>query len=1098
MAFEQPVHLLQPAFGRGEVNPALFGRVDLAGWAQGLRTLRNMVVRPEGSVMNRQGFSFTSNALSNTPLSTKLLPFIFSATQSYVIEVGAGSAQVLSQGAVVAGPNSIPIVGGTFLTVGSVFTIELITGSPHGLSVGQNVIISGVVGTGAFGAVINGFSQVVKVVSATQFCIPLNSAGASGNYTSGGTATAPLSFVTPWAAVDLPLLRWSQSSDTLTVVHPKYPPYEIKRTSANSFTCLPAVYTGGPFLQQNSDGVTFVYASQKSGTVTLTSTAPIFNANHVGALFQLTQQDLSNIVPWEPTKQLGTVSAVNATPIYRRASLKNYKSVSCVDTNGTDTATTGTWLPSHSQGVQADGDGGNVPTLGFGGVNWEYQDSGSGIVLITAYTSPTQVTGVVQPNYTGGPGLLPTSVVGGPQVAFGPFTFSGNGVSTSFGPLTGTTLTDPSKFYVTVGGVYQPPSLYSITAAGGSIAFLSPPPNGTNNIVVEQITALGQTTFWAFGAFSADQGYPSAVSYFPDRLVLASTPKQPVGVFGSQTSQYHQFNVSNPVVASDAFTVFLNARQLNAISDLIPLSDLLVGTSNIIWRLWAGSTGTAIGPLAIAATPQSYYGQAPTCSSLLFGDSAIFSEYDGRRLRDLIYQFAFDKFMGQELTLYSRHLIPYGTQFQRLAYKPDPLVGQLVFGSLTNGQLLACTYLREQQIIGWAHWDTQGTFEDICVVPEPSNAAGVGVNVAPTFGLYAITNRTINGVQVRYIEHQANREAPTIYDYQFTDCNVTYDGRNSTAVTMALTGTTTGQAGDVGTITASSATGWVNFQTTDPTNNNEIWIFQTFNFTGQVDEGTSGTLTKAVTPGVYILTFSDGECRAVTVAADGITCSWQGVLSKGAAPIVSATCRCRLLLTGYLTPTQATVRLRDPLPNGLIGTQTAVWTFARTVLTGASNLAGMAVVAFADANVYGISATGTAANGTLTVGLTGSLTFPSAVGVAQIGLPYLSDFETLPLNQQGVETIRMRAKTEPIIYLDVTETRNFLAGNDFSSANQVPIAQRAFEPYAAATALQYGVQWVRVPTKLDAECHTCIRQNMPLPITIRAHIPAVGIGEPIS
>ena len=52
------------------------------------------------------------------------------------------------------------------------------------------------------------------------------------------------------------------------MVHPNYPPYEIKRTSANSFTCLAAVYTQGPFLQQNSDGVTFVYASAISGTVT--------------------------------------------------------------------------------------------------------------------------------------------------------------------------------------------------------------------------------------------------------------------------------------------------------------------------------------------------------------------------------------------------------------------------------------------------------------------------------------------------------------------------------------------------------------------------------------------------------------------------------------------------------------------------------------------------------------------------------------------------------------------------------------------------------------------------------------------------------------
>jgi hypothetical protein len=989
--FETPVHTIQPSFARGEVSPFLFGRVDLQGWAQGLRTLRNFSVRPEGSVSNRQGFGFLNNSVTTTSKASILMPFIFSATQSYVFEVGAGTAQVFSAGTLVVGA----------------------------------------------------------------------------------------SFVTPWAAADLPLLRWAQSSDTLTVVHPKYPPYEIKRTSANSFTCLAAVYINGPFLTQNADGVTFVYASAVSGIVTLHANSPIFNPNQVGALFQLTQQDLSNIQPWEPEKPIG---AITSTGPYRRASLKNYKAVSSVATTGT--IDTGTWVPSHSQGVQADGDGNAIIGAGNGGVNWQYQDSGSGIVLITAFVSTTQVTGIVQPNYTGGPGLLPTSVVGGPVVAFGPFTFSGTGSATSFGPLTATTSADPSKYYVTIGGVYQAPSLYTISAAAGNIVFLSAPAAGTNNIVVEQISQLGQTTYWAFGAISADQGYPAAATYFPDRLILAATVKQPVGVFGSKTSLYHDFGVDNPIIASDAFTVFLNARQLNAISDLIPLSDLLVGTSNIIWRLWPGQQGVALSPLAISANPQSFYGQCPTCASVLFGDSAIFPEYDGRRLRDLIYQFAYDKFLGQELTLYSRHLIPFGTQFQRLAYKPDP-TGQLVFGLRTDGVLLCCTYLREQQILGWAHWDTQGTFEDICVVPELN-----------TFALYVITNRTVNGVQQRFIERLANREVNTIYDYQFLDCNLTYDGRNTTSVTMTLTGLTTGLAGDTGTLNASTPSGWVGFVITDPNNNNELWIFQTFTFVTSVSSQTSGLLVTAVLPGNYVLTFSNGDCRYVTVASDGVTCSWQGAVAT--ATITSAVCRCRLLITGYTNPTQVNVRLKDPCPAGIQGIPTQAWTFARTTFSGATQLANSPVVALVDANVQGINATGISPNGKVSVNASGVVTLANAGGVVQLGLPYLCDFETLPLNLQGQETIRMRAKTNPVIYLDVTEARNFLAGTDFGTADQWPNLERAFEPYVASTALQTGIQWTRINSELTSECHTCIRQNMPLPISIRAHIPQITVGDPVS
>lgn len=990
--FETPVHPIQPSFARGEVSPFLFGRVDLTGWAQGLRTLRNFTVRPEGSVSNRQGFGFLNNSVINTSKASILMPFIFSATQSYVLEIGAGTAQAFS----------------------------------------------------------------------------------AGNLVIGAT------FATPWAAADLPLLRWAQSSDTLTVTHPKYPPYEIKRTGASSFTCLLAVYNNGPFLTQNADGTTFVFASAKSGTVTLTSTAPLFNANHVGALFQLTQQDLSVIVPWEPTKQFSGTSIIGQ---YRRASFKNYLAVSLVPAPGSF-GCTGTWIPSHSQGVQPDGDGQTVVGIGTSGVNWLYQDSGFGIVKITGFTDSQHVTGVVQPNYTGGPGLLPIACVGGPAVTVGPLTFSGNGSSTSFGPLTAMTSTDQNKYYVTIGGVYQPPALYTISAAGGNIVFLSPPVTGTNNISVSQITSLGQTSFWAFGAFSVDQGYPSAVSYFPDRIVLAATVGQPVGVFGSKTSQYHEFGVSNPVIASDAFTVFLNARQLNAISDLIPLSDLLVGTSNIIWRLWPGQTGVALSPLAISANPQSFYGQSPTCASVLFGDSAIFPEFDGRRLRDLIYQFAYDKFLGNELTLYSRHLIPFGTQFQRLAYKPDP-TGQLVFGLRSDGILLVCTYLRDQQVIGWARWDTQGTFEDICVVPELN-----------TFALYAITRRIINGTAVRYVERLENREVTTIYDYQFLDCNLTYDGRNTTSVTMTLTGLTTGLAGDTGTLTASSGSGWATFLPTDVTNNNELWVYQTFTFVTSVSGQQTALLITAAATGTYTWTFSDGETRFVTVAADGISCSWQGVLAT--ANIMSAVCRCRLLITGRTSSTVASVRLKDPCPAGIQGSPTRVWTFARTTFSGANSLANASVVAFVDANVLGINATGIVPNGQISINGSGIVTLPQAGGVVQVGLPYLCDFETLPLNEQGQETIRMRAKTNPVIYLDVTEARNFLAGTDFSSTNMWPNIERAFEPYVSTTGLQDGIQWTRVTSALSSECHTCIRQNMPLPLSIRMHIPQVTIGEPVS
>lgn len=842
-----------------------------------------------------------------------------------------------------------------------------------------------------------------------------------------GAALANITGTTPYAIADLPALRYTQSADTLVVVHPKYPTYEFKRitdpvTSLVSFTFLPVTFTGGPFLQQNTDGVTFVSASASSGTVVLTASAPIFNVNHVGALFQLTQQDLSTIQPWEPANRLNQAVdyIVGILGKRCRSNLKNYI---CVGYPGYNLAAgqnaivinTGTVAPNHSQGTQADGSGYAIPNgPNAAGVLWQYTDSGYGVVKITSFLSASQVVGDVQPNYVGGPGLLPIPVVGGPTPdVVGPWTFTGDGITKTFNTATATVF-DPNKFLVTINTAYVSPSLYSITST--NVVFLTAP-RVSDVIVVTQILSLGQTSYWAFGAFSPDQGYPSAASYIPDRLLLSATPKQPVGVFASKTSDYHNHSQSNPIVNSDAFAVFLNARQLNAISDIAPLQDLIIGTANIIWRLWPGSTGTAMGPLAIKADPQAFLGASPGCASVLYGDSLLYVTYGGRRIRDLFYQFQMDKYGGTEVTAYSRHLVPFGTEIIKMQYAPDPW-GQ-VYALRSDGILLACTYVREQQMTAWSRWDTQGLVEDIALVPENNS-----------FALYMIVNRTIKGVTVRYVERLAQWETRTIYDYQFMDCNLTYDGRNTSATTMTLSQGSTWIAGDTGLLIASNTGGWANFAASDAVIGNQIQLFDS-----------SGQLA-------------------------------------------------RVLITGFISIVSVHVRFVDPIPTDLQGAPTRTWTFARKVFTGANALAGQTVACLADANVVA----GTNGTPTVAVDSNGGFTLPTPCGVVCVGLQYLSDLETLALNAPSIESLRVRAKGIPHIYLDVTGTRGLMTGTNFDTL--FPIKEREFEPYLSPTNLQEGVIENIMVSDFDSEAHVCVRQTFPLPVTIRMVIPAINVGEP--
>lgn len=955
--FDEAFQPGQSSFSRGEVDPALFGRVDLQAYPSALRTSRNGFVRTEGSWTNRPGTQFIGGALNPTPNGSVLLPFVFNVGQAYVVEVGTGSngIQVFYQGA--------PIVAGPLVTINAAFRqndvnpvgahVHISTVGPHGLSVGSNITIAGI--TGDYGALaLNGNWTVWKVWNPGEFSCtaPVYN---FVNYTGGGTVQTNIVFASPYLLAELPALRFSQSADTLTIVHQNHPPYEFKRTGASSFTFQPAVYTNGPFAPLNSDGTTLVYASGISGTVNLVSTAPIFNANQVGGLFYLAQQDLTPIFPWEPSKLLISGAAGNPFGQYCRSNLKNYRCVAADNASALGIAT-GSVAPSHTQGTQWDGN--RLPIANFAdhaGVAWQFQDFAYGVVLITAYTSPTQVQAVVQPVVSGQAALLPLSVVGPRTTTNGPYSFTGDGVTKDFSPMAGVTQSDPNLYFVTFDGVWVAPGNYTINLAGTHIIFNSPPANSVA-IVVRETNGLRATSFWAFGAFSVDQGYPAAVSYFPDRLIFGGTTQQPVGIFASQTSNYHNFAVGAPIVNSDAFSVFLNARQLNKISDLIPLQDLIVGTANILWRLWPGVQGTALGPLSISATPQAFVGEHVNAAAVLYGDSAIYCTYGGRRIRDLLYQFAYDKYTGTELTAYSRHLVPFGVNIVEMAYAPDPWT--MLFALRSDGVLLTCTYVRDQQMTAWSRWDTAGTFDDVVVVPENNS-----------YAVYVTANRTINGVAVRYVERLNQREVLTNLDWRFADSSLTYDGRNTSAATMNLTGGTTWLAGDVGTLTASSAVGWATFQASDVTNQNVIQLFDA-----------------------------------------------SGVMA-------------RVLITGYTSTTVVSVRFMDPIPATLQAHARLTWTFARTTFGGAQSLSGVTVSVLADSNALA-DASG---NPYLVVDGGGNIVLPQAYGVVTLGLQYLSDLETLALNVQGQEIVRERSKTMPALYLDVTGSRGLFAGTDFNN-----------------------------------------------------------------
>ncbi|MFI2870521.1 hypothetical protein ACH69B_21825 [Klebsiella aerogenes] len=172
---------------------------------------------------------------------------------------------------------------------------------------------------------------------------------------------------TPYEDSDIFGLKFTQSADVMTIVHPSYPPKELRRYAHDNWQIVDVETKNGPFEDINVDESVTVYASGTTGTITLTASSAIFGSEQVGKLFYLEQPAVDSVPVWETSK-------TTAIDDIRRADSNYYRA----NTAGK----TGTLRPSHTEGMAWDGWGGTGDD--DTGVQWEYLHSGFGIARITA------------------------------------------------------------------------------------------------------------------------------------------------------------------------------------------------------------------------------------------------------------------------------------------------------------------------------------------------------------------------------------------------------------------------------------------------------------------------------------------------------------------------------------------------------------------------------------------------------------------------------------------------------------------------------------------------------------------------------------------
>lgn len=79
----------QPNFSRGELSPDLHGRFDADMYGSAVKKARNVLILKYGGLTKRPGMQLVAEVIDQTQ-PTRLVPFQFSLTQTYALEMGQG------------------------------------------------------------------------------------------------------------------------------------------------------------------------------------------------------------------------------------------------------------------------------------------------------------------------------------------------------------------------------------------------------------------------------------------------------------------------------------------------------------------------------------------------------------------------------------------------------------------------------------------------------------------------------------------------------------------------------------------------------------------------------------------------------------------------------------------------------------------------------------------------------------------------------------------------------------------------------------------------------------------------------------------------
>lgn len=662
--------------------------------------------------------------------------------------------------------------------------------------------------------------------------------------------------------------------------------------------------------------------------------------------------------------------------------------------------------------------------------------------------------------------------------------------------------------------IYAATPVYNITTPTGVPYGYLGSATGLNFVDTNILADFTQTPPIHTNPFPSTGNYPGAVAYYQQRRVYANTLNNPDTYYFSRPGAYLNMDSSIPLIDSDAIVGTPWAQQINGIQFMVPMTTgLVMLTGNGAW-LVNGGASSAITPSSQQAQAQAYNGCNDHVPPIVANYDILYIQSKGSIVRDLSFNFYTNIFTGEDKTILSNHLFNFH-QIEQWCYAEEPY--KIIWAVRDDGTLLSLTYLKEQDVYGWARHDTNGLFVSVCSVTEP-----------PVDAIYTVVKRYIVGQDkwMYYAERMDNRNWENVEDCFCVDAGLPYPMTypNATLLPAAANGTNNISAVNI-------ILGGINYTApivtvTDPTGQGSGATFSVTLSSGVITAITPISQGDNYQPGstINIIDSTGTGAKAQPITTNNVTfAASSSVFSANnvgdvirignnnavpAGTTISASGGGRAIITSYISGTEVVANIVSEITNIMPDNNTNMpipvmsnqWSISTptTIVKGLNHLEGMEVSILADGSVVENQ-----------IVVNGSITLPYPASSIVIGLPYTCQLQTLyldPPNMPG--TVQGKRKNIQAVTVRMEASRGMSVGTNQPDQSTVPnnanVPWTNMKPFKERTALITagnaiplftGDERILVPGDWKKPGQVAIQTAFPLPANVIAIIPEWTIGD---